>query len=393
MENRWKKENISIAIIGKSRFWFGIIVGLFTAIVLAFSFNYFREVFRLLSIIYTDIVPLPERKFWLYTFFFSCLSCFLGLNMTLYIWMDTHYQKRLKHRLLKKTSKMYHLLFFWFFLFIITRFSSVISIFYFGVGGTLHFEELIDNYIYFFFLIPIFIFLKSWSVIQLIVKCRKWMILSFLISIITAIFLTFITKVDQSTFNNLHKKRFEKEHHYVDGEVVKICQNYGLKLNSETIKTLKERNTYASQFQAFKVQEAFAADSRISLDTILLQRMIIHNFKENWSYSNKNELFNYDSWRYATPFQIKNQLKYFTEEEPEAIELFKLLREIEDVAYFKYTVENEEDLNDTDYRKYLFSESQDNTLGFDVHYIIFTDQDTKAKFPSLLNILYFNPEK
>ena len=219
------------------------------------------------------------------------------------------------------------------------------------------------------------------------------MIISFLISFITAIFLTFITKVDQSTFNNLHKKRFEKEHQYIDDEVVKICQSYGLKLNSETIKTLKERNTNASQFQVFKVQEAFAADSRISLDTIILQRMIIHNFKENWSYSNKNELFNYNSWMYATPFQIKNQLKYFNEEDTEAIELFKLLREIEDVAYFKYTVENVEDLNDTDYRKYLFSESQDNTIGFDVHYFIFTDQDTQAKFPSLLNILYFNPEK
>lgn len=387
--NKWKKDKISINNIGKINFWLGILIGVLTAIALSFSFNYFREFFRLFSQMNTDLLILSDKKIWFYTFFFSYLSSFLGLNMTLWIWMNTDYQKRRKHSLLKKTAKMYHLLFFWFFLFIITRFSSAISTVFFGVGGPSYFEELIDNYINFILLIPIFLFFKSWSVIQLVFKCRFWMIYSFIICMISSIILTFISKVDQSVLNNSYHKRFEKEYKYIDDEVAKTYKNYKFKLKEETIKTLKERNTDASQFQVYKVREAFNSNSKVSLDTIILQRMIIHNFKENWVHLNKNDRFSFNRWMYVTPFDIKNQLMLFNEDDNEATELFKLLREIENVSYFKYKVDDVENLNETEYRKYMFSKNEELYMGFDVSYIFLINEELKTKFPSLIKLLYF----
>ena len=387
--NNWKKDKISINNVGKTNFWFGIIIGILTATTLSFSFNYFREFFRLFSQMNTDLLILSDKKVWFYTFFFSYLSSFLGLNMTLWIWMNTDYQKRRKYSLLKRTAKMYHLLFFWFFLFIITRFCSAISTVFFGVGGPSYFEELIDNYINFFLLIPIFLFFKSWSVIQLVFKCRLWMIYSFIICMILSIILTFISKVDQSVLNNSYHKRFEKEYQYIDDEVAKTYHNYNFKLKDETIKALKERNTDASQFQVFKVREAFNSNSKVSLDTIILQRMIIHNFKENWVYLNENDRFNYNRWMYVTPFDIKNQLLLFNEDDDEATELFKLLREIENVSYFKHKVDDIENLNETEYRKYMFSKNEEFHMGFDVYSIFLLDEELKTKFPKLIKLLYF----
>ncbi|HRE76685.1 MAG TPA: hypothetical protein PLL09_02550 [Flavobacterium sp.] len=131
---------------------------------------------------------------------------------------------------------------------------------------------------------------------------------------ILSIILTFISKVDQSVLNNSYHKRFEKEYQYIDDEVAKTYHNYNFKLKDETIKALKERNTDASQFQVFKVREAFNSNSKVSLDTIILQRMIIHNFKENWVYLNENDRFSFNRWMYVSPFDIKNQLMLFNEE-------------------------------------------------------------------------------
>lgn len=387
--NYWKKDRISVNNIGKTNFWFGIIIGIITATVLSFSFNYFREFFRLFSQMNVDLLILSDKKIWLYTFFFSYLSCFLGLNMTLWIWMNTNYQKKRKHSLLKRTAKMYHLLFFWFFLFIITRFCSAILFVFFGVGGPSYFEELIDNYIYFFLMIPLFLFFKSWSVIQLVFKCRYWMIYSFLLCMILSIILTFMTKVDQSVLNTSYQKRFEKEYQYIDDEVSIAYQNYNFKLKDETIKALKEKSTDASQFQVFKVREAFNSNSKVSLDTIILQRMIIHNFKENWIYLNENDRINFKRWMYVTPLKIKNQLMKFNEDDDEAIELFKLFREIENVSYFKNKVDDIENLNETDYRKYIFSENYGLSFGFDVYDIFLRDEELKTKFPTLIKLLYF----
>ncbi|WP_299519046.1 hypothetical protein, partial [uncultured Flavobacterium sp.] len=63
----WKKDKISINNIGKTNFWFGIIIGILTATTLSFSFNYFREFFRLFSQMNTDLLILSDKKVWFYT--------------------------------------------------------------------------------------------------------------------------------------------------------------------------------------------------------------------------------------------------------------------------------------------------------------------------------------
>jgi len=65
---RFNKKNISVARIGKKRFWFGLLVGLFTAILLSLLINYVREVFRVMTSIMADLLVLDDKSLIFYNY-------------------------------------------------------------------------------------------------------------------------------------------------------------------------------------------------------------------------------------------------------------------------------------------------------------------------------------
>ena len=105
MIGNYRKDKIAIQKIGKQRFWIGIISGLFSAIVISVTFNYFREVFRYITTLSADLFILEKSELLFYNYFFASLATVLGLSVTIAIWMTNNNHKRKKDKIYKQLSR------------------------------------------------------------------------------------------------------------------------------------------------------------------------------------------------------------------------------------------------------------------------------------------------
>lgn len=100
----FEKQTISIQAIGKQRFWLGLTIGIICSIVLALSFSYTRESFRLFSVFSGDLLILENREIVLLNFFFAVLSSVLGFSISLWFWAGNKKYKRKKRTPIPKHS-------------------------------------------------------------------------------------------------------------------------------------------------------------------------------------------------------------------------------------------------------------------------------------------------
>jgi hypothetical protein len=327
---RFRKDKISIQNIGRQRFWIGIVAGLISAISISLFFNHSREVLRLFTGMSTDLLILKENELLFFNYFFSFLSSVLGLSITIWIWMQNKKHSRRKDRIYKQLSVTNTILIFWVILMIISRFGSILPIVLFGTPGYDNHLNLYEEYWILFVLIPIVVFTQSWFTVRLVYQAGRWIFLSFLFCILTAFTLQLTTTVNQEKLNSAYHQRFEKDYNYIDQEIRIAKEKYGIDYNEQTVEILKKRITESSIKQIESIKKAFSADNPVTLDTIILQKIIIRNFKEGgWNYYRRNSI---ENWRYALPIDIKKQLSYFEQNSKEEKELFEVLKEMIDLV-------------------------------------------------------------
>lgn len=327
---RFRKEKISIQNIGRQRFWIGIVAGLISAILISLFFNHSRETLRLLTSMSADLLILKENELLFFNFFFSFLSAVLGLSITIWIWMQNKKHNRRKDRIYKHFSATNAILIFWVILMTISRFGSILPIVLFGTPGYDNHLNLYEEYWILFVLMPIVVFMQSWFTVRLVYQAGRWIFLSFLFCIITAFTLQLTTTVNQEKLNSAYHQRFENEYNYIDKEIKIAKEKYGADFDEQTIEILKKQITESSVEQIAMVKKAFLSDRPVSMDTIILQKIIIRNYKEGgWHYYRRNSL---ENWRYALPNDIMKQLDYFDNYSDETKELFEILREMIDLV-------------------------------------------------------------
>jgi hypothetical protein len=130
--------------------------------------------------------------------------------------------------------------------------------------------------------------------------------------------------VNQEILNNVYYKKFESDFNYVDQQINKAKIEYGIEFNKNTIKTLKKWHTESSTKQVISLKAAFSKGKKVSLDTIILQKIAIKNFKENGKYFNRNSI---DNWRYAFPKDVLRQLEFYDVNSNESKELLEIIKE------------------------------------------------------------------
>jgi len=317
------KEHISINIIGQRRFWGGVAVGILMAVLLSFGFNYSRESFRIFTSLSADLIMPSQEEFQFFNYFYSALSSTLGLSLAIWIWMGNPYINRSREKLLKRLAQTNAIFNFWMPLLVIGRFASVLPFILFGLEGYDNHLDFREEFGVIFFLIPIFTFMQSWVVVQLVYKSFRWV----WISLVTCIFLTltfsFTTKIDQNVFNKIYLNQFEEEYEYIDSTLNFVENHYNFIYSTKTIDVLKKWHTDGSMNQIQEIKKAFTKKRQISLDTIILARIIIHNLKEGYWVRRKSN----DAWHYPVPQDVYHQIKKHNPSDPEVVELFKLLSE------------------------------------------------------------------
>ena len=324
MKGKLRKEEISIQKIGKQRFWIGIISGLFSAIIISLTFNYFRELFRFFTTLSADLFILEKSELLFYNYFFSSLATVLGLSVTIAIWMTNNNHKRKKDKIYKQLSRTNIFFTFWLILMMIARFGSIVPFILYGMPGYDNQLNLFEEYWLLFVLIPIVVFAQNWFIVRLIYRSEKWILFSLVICFVITFTLKTTTSVNQEILNNVYYKKFESDFNYVDQQINKAKVVYGIEFNENTIKTLKKWYTESSFKQVISLKSAFLKDKKVSLDTIILQKIAIKNFKENGKYFNRNSI---DNWRYAFPKDILRQLEFYDVNSNESKELLEIIKE------------------------------------------------------------------
>jgi len=351
-ENRFGKEKISIQNIGRQRFWIGLIAGIFSAISISLAFNYSREVFRLFTSMSADLLILNSIQLQFFNFFFSTLSAVLGLSISIWIWMSNPRHKRRKDRIYKQLSRTNSLLIFWVILMVIARFGSILPIILYGMPGYDNQLNLFEEYWLLFVLMPLVVFFQNWFTVRLVYRAGKWIFISFLGCLLAAFTLNQTTTVDQGKLNALYFKRFEKDYQYIEQQISRAEKNYDIDFNSETIDVLKKWHTESSIEQVMSLKSAFSRNSSVSMDTIILQKIAIRNFKQGrWHYYRRNSI---ENWHYALPKDVLRQINLTKSYENKTRELFNILQEqIELVNTAEIDWEEYENFTETERRRSL----------------------------------------
>lgn len=320
-----RKHKISIQNIGKQRFWFGFFAGFISAVSISLVFNQTREVFRFFTSISADLLILESKELTFFNYFFASLSTTLGLAITIWIWMSNKTHSRKMDRIYKQLSRTNALLIFWLMLMMIARFGSILPFILYGSPGYDNQLELYNDYWILFVLIPIVVFAQSWFTVRLIYRAEKWILFSFLACLITAFTLSKTTTVDQEKLNNSYFQRYEKDYEYINKEISNSKEKYGIEYDTKTIEILKKWYTERSVEQVNNIKKAFTKKNKVSLDTIILQKIAIHNFKKgSWNYYRRNSL---ENWHYALPNDVLKQINLNEKNSNETKELFNILKE------------------------------------------------------------------
>ena len=322
---RISKDYISIQNIGLKRFWVGVAAGLFSSISLSLAFNYTREVYRLITGFEPDLLILDKQEFLYFDIFFASLAATLGFSISVWIWMNNINHLRKRDRINKQLARTYSLLGFWVFFGVVARFGTNLPIILYRTYGYDNHLNLLDDFWLIFVLIPIVVFFQSWLGVRLVYRPGKWIWLSLICCLTMSLILFKTTGVDRNIVNENYFLRYEPQLLYVDNEVLNAQEKYGIKFDQKTISSLKKFSAESSFDQFESVRLAFRSGRKVKLDTIIMQKIILHNMKEgywHYYYWGRNDINN---WRYPLPTEILKQVYLHGPGTPETGELFSIL--------------------------------------------------------------------
>jgi hypothetical protein len=320
----YRKEYISIEIIGKQRFWIGIVAGLITAISLSLFIDYWRELLKFIPITSTnDLLIFPRIEIKFFDYFFSSFSTVFGLGITLWIWLISTNSLTIKRKVYKRLAQCLILLNIWIYWAFIARFGSILPIILYGQIGFENLLNLYSDYWLLFVLIPIVIFLGNWYIVRLVYKSTKWILHSLWISLVLIIVLTNFKTVNRTIIRDAYHNSYSEEYEYTVSELEK-AKNYGIEFSERTVTVLKQNNTESLKELVENVQKSFSKNKKVNLDTLLLQKIIIHNFKSKlYDFHGRDQRDN--NWSYAFPEQIYEQIKMYSNDCIEIKYLFEIL--------------------------------------------------------------------
>lgn len=150
------------------------------------------------------------------------------------------------------------------------------------------------------------IFFQNWFIVRLVYRAGKWILISFIVCLLSAYLLQLTTSVDQEMLNNVYYQQYQKDYEYIKQEIANAKSKYGIEFKPETINVLKKWHAESSLDQVQRIKLAFAKNQSVSLDTIILQKIIVRNFKHgDWIFYTNNPILN---WHYALPNDILNQI-------------------------------------------------------------------------------------
>lgn len=323
----YTRVEMTVEQIGRLRFWGGIVLGGLMALILSLSFNYFREFFRYFTAISSDLYIPSREDFTFYDRFYASFSIVLGFCFTIWFWMSSRSRISFVERVYRRVVQANALFVFWLFLMVVLRYSSVLYFVVYSRAGYDNDLNLVEEYSLLFVLIPLVIFLYLWHLVRRVYRVGNWIWYSLGACLLVAFSLYLMTSLDKSKINQVYKDRYKTEYTFIDDEVNRLKQDYGITYSKETISILKKWSTSSSINQVKSVTEAFSRPTSVSIDTIVLQKIMIRHLKSNGEFRYSRDLNSLNNWKYVQPNSILEQVKLSKSDPSKTKELIDLLIE------------------------------------------------------------------
>lgn len=319
------KPELSLKQIGTLRFWLGTFIGIFFSTSLCFLLNYSTEILRYFTGQFGDQIYISSKAKFQLEIFFAALSTTAGFSLAMWFWLSGIRKYYPKQKLHKRLNQVNSILAIWIPLLFITRIGTILFTNVYAIRGYDNSINLLEEFKIILVLIPLVIFFQNWLNIRLVFKINRWPVFSILAVLSTSTLLVYITSVDTNKIDTNYKKRFENEYQYIDYEILHASKDYNIQYSKATIKTLKEWHTIQSLNQVESVKNAFENSGSVSLDTIILQKIIIRNFKNGIWQPQRGNLFY--GWDYAKPLDILKQIKNAKYDRKRTKELIEIINE------------------------------------------------------------------
>lgn len=323
----YTRVEMTVEQIGRLRFWGGIVLGGLMALILSLSFNYFREFFRYFTAMSSDLYIPSREDFTFYDLFYASFSTVLGFCFTIWFWMSSRSRISFVERVYRRVVQANALFVFWLFLMVVLRYSSVLYFVVYSRAGYDNDLNLVEEYSLLFVLIPLVIFLYLWHLVRRVYRVGNWIWYSLGACLLVAFSLYSMTSLDKSKINQVYKDRYKTEYTFIDDEVNRLKQDYEITYSKETISILKKWSTSSSIDQVKSVTEAFSKPASVSIDTIVLQKIMIRHLKSNGEFRYSRDLNSLNNWKYVQPNSILEQVKLSKSDPSKTKELIDLLIE------------------------------------------------------------------
>ncbi len=327
LEKGFLKPELSISTLSKKRFWVGVMIGLLSSFVLSYFFNYTRESLRGITFMHDPLI-LSAKDFRYYDMFFAGLATSLGFGVATVYWLIGRNSK-----IKKRYFQIYAIantLFVAFFVLVgITRFGTVLLMMLYSVAGYDNHFDMLNEYWLLLILLPVYVFFFNWIVIRLLFKSSKWMLISILLYFVISFYLFKTTTVDRSIFNQAYYTEYKDEFDYIDEEFQK-AKKYGIYFTKSTKQILRKQSSESTIELVNKLKVAFSKGNIVSLDTLILEKIAVHNMKSHSHvcYFRHHGLEKLDNnWSYAMPEEIYYQILQHDINSTETRLLFEILYE------------------------------------------------------------------
>lgn len=267
------KSPLSVALIGRSRFYLGIAVGL-TFSTLSFGFfAYFKEVFRLRTLD-SDFVVLTSLEYYQYNLFFAAISATAGFGFTVWTWFHGMRVSSRKPRRRLNYISAYAIFWSIGLIYVVAKGGTVLGfLFYDQIGYDGHMDWLRQMPELLVFM-PTLAFLNIWTPIRLTFISGKWMKISIAAWIAWSVLLAWCFPFDHSELNKLAERKLAPYQKIVNEEVA-MAQSKGVLISESALEAIKYNTKGRAIRQMIALKRRFAVKIKVPADSVVLALIII----------------------------------------------------------------------------------------------------------------------
>jgi len=160
----------------------------------------------------------------------------------------------------------------------------------------------------------------------MIFRTRYWVLLSIVFYILTSFYPYKTTYADRDILNQSYYSQNKQRFDYIDSEFDK-AKKLGIFFSDTTKQILNKKNAERTTELVLNLKEGFQSDKPVPLDTLILEKIVIHNMNRHGLYFYGRHQDRDKNWSYTLPENIYKQILKHDVDSKETELLFEILSE------------------------------------------------------------------